>query len=36
MPGNQDNAFVGPLLNDDSRHHTPLFHGVFFVSAPGA
>jgi type VI protein secretion system component VasK len=30
------NALVGPLLNDYSRHRTPLFRGVFFVSAPGA
>jgi len=27
------NALFGPLLNDDVRYHTPLFRGVFFISA---
>jgi type VI protein secretion system component VasK len=26
-------AFVGPLLSEDVRYHTPLFRGVFFASA---
>jgi type VI secretion system protein ImpL len=26
-------AFVGPLLSEDVRYHTPLFRGVFFSSA---
>ena len=26
-------VFVGPLLSEDVRYHTPLFRGVFFASA---